>query len=288
LSQDKSQPTLQRILVPLDASEHSMAALSAAAELASALGAELEGLFVEDIHLLQLCEFPFVREISLLGPSFRRIDRTETERHLKIRAEHLKRVLADVAKKFNVPWKFRVTRGGVSKEVLAASEEADLTILGRAGWSMARSPRVGSTVRTVVSQGRGLTLIMQHGGRIQPSVQVLFTGSQLSEKALGVALDLGGQKDLFLVVLMVTHSQENLEPMQNRVKNIIAGRKVQASLHVLQDLDYGLISRLVRVHGPGPLFIPCEEPHLHGEALQTLIGSLENPVFLVRQARKEK
>ena len=71
---------LHRILVPLDASENSLTALDTAAELAAVLDAELEGLFVEDINLLQLCDFPFAREVSFLGPSFRRIDRAETER----------------------------------------------------------------------------------------------------------------------------------------------------------------------------------------------------------------
>ena len=44
---------IRRILVALDTSKHSLAALEAADELAAWLKAELFGLFVEDINLLR-------------------------------------------------------------------------------------------------------------------------------------------------------------------------------------------------------------------------------------------
>lgn len=274
---------LHRILVPLDASENSMAALDIAAELASTLKAELEGLFVEDIHVLQLCEFPFAREVSLLGPAFRRVERAETERQLRIQAQRLQKIVAHVAERYQVPWKFRVARGGVPAEILAATEKADLTILGRSGWSMSGRQRVGSTVRTLVSQGRGMTLIIQQGMRFHPPVQVLFTGSQLSEKALSLALDLSGKKGLPVVVLISGEEAEMHKQLQERAEKLIVGHAGQATLHFLPQAP-GLrqINQAVSLHGPGPLFIPCEQPHLHGEELQALVESVQNPVLLVR------
>ena len=282
MNRDKFPVTLKRILVPLDASEHSMAALDTAAELAAAQGAELEGLFVEDTNLLQLCEFPFVREVSFWGSTLRYVDRAETERQLRIRAQRLKRILGDVAKRHEVPWKFRVTRGGVPTEVLAAAENADLTILGGSGWSLSRPRMAGSTVRTVVSQGRGLTLIMQKGMSFKPPVQVLFTGSELSEKALSVALSLSRKKGLSLLLLIAPDKKEMQEEMRRKAKDICATQSVQAAIKVLQAPELKKIASAVRAYGPGPLFIPCEEPHLKGESLQELIASLNNPVFLIR------
>ena len=282
MNRDKLPFSIKRILVPLDASKHSMAALNIAAELAAAQEAELEGLFVEDINLLQLCEFPFVREISIWGSANRCVDRADTERQLRIRAQWLKSILADVAKKQNIPWKFRVARGGVSAEVMAAAENADLTILGGSGWSMARPNMSGSTVRTMVSRGRGLTMIIQQGMSFQPPAQVLFTGTELSEKALSVALSLSRKKDLSLLLLMAVDRKEMQGEIQQRAKDICAGRSVQVAMHVVQGSDLNKIASAVRFLGPGPLFIPCEEPRLRGESLQKLISSLNNPVFLVR------
>jgi nucleotide-binding universal stress UspA family protein len=273
---------LHRILVPLDASENSLTALDTAAELAAVLNAELEGLFVEDINVLQLCDFPFAREVSFLGPSFRRIDRAETERQLRIQAQRLQKTLSTVAERFQVPWRFRVTRGGVPAEVLAAAEKADLTIMGRSGWSMSGRRRVGSTVRTVINKGKGMTLIIEQGMRFQPPVQVVFTGSRLSEKALALALDLGRKKSIPVVVLVASEPEEQ-EKLQKRVRDLTTGLSEEVSLHILpQTLDLGQMDQAVRLHGPGPLFIPCERPQLHGESLQALVDSVQNPVLLVR------
>ena len=52
MNERELEPTIRRILVALDASPHSLAALEAASELADALKAELVGIFVEDVNLL--------------------------------------------------------------------------------------------------------------------------------------------------------------------------------------------------------------------------------------------
>jgi nucleotide-binding universal stress UspA family protein len=54
----------QRILVALDASPASLAALDFATELAERHQAELLGIYVEDINLLRSAEIPFTREIG--------------------------------------------------------------------------------------------------------------------------------------------------------------------------------------------------------------------------------
>ncbi len=282
MTRDKAFAELKRILVPLDASEHSLEVLKAAVELAAAQGAELEGLFVEDADLFRLCEFPMAREVSFWGVSGRSMERSETERQLRIVARRLQRALEDMSRGHNVPCKFRVTRGGVPREVLDASKEADLTIMGRIGWSRLCGQRMGSTTQAIVRQGRGLVLIMDKEARFQPPLQVLFTGSRLSEATLLLALELSRKKGFSLVILMAAHAQENRKDMQDRVQEIVSGQGAQAGVHLLRELNPQGIRKAVAAHGTGPLFLPCEDPHLHGESLQQLINSLNNPVFLVR------
>lgn len=54
---------IRRILVALDTSPSSQAALEAAVALAERLNAEVCGLFVEDVDLLRVAESPYAREI---------------------------------------------------------------------------------------------------------------------------------------------------------------------------------------------------------------------------------
>ena len=67
MNEHEREPTIRRILVALDASRHSLAALEAASELAEALKAELVGIFVEDVNLLYLAGLPFAREVRYLS-----------------------------------------------------------------------------------------------------------------------------------------------------------------------------------------------------------------------------
>jgi nucleotide-binding universal stress UspA family protein len=276
---------VQRILVPLDASEHSLAALETAAELAAAENAELEGLFVEDTTLLQLSEYPFAQEISILSPVLQQVERSSLERQLRIRAQRLQTFLSHVADRFNIRWKFRVTRGGVHAEVLAAAENADLTILGKTGWSRGVSNKVGSTVSRMIANGRGLTLIVQHGMRFESPVQVVFTGSELSEKALDIAASLCKAKGFALVVHILESEPSKKKQQKTQVQEILTSISLQASFCFLVGSEAQQIIYNARLYGQGPLFIPCGEHCLHGQGLQTLVSLLSNPIFLVRKVQ---
>jgi K+-sensing histidine kinase KdpD len=59
VSQTNPVLTIRRILVALDASPDSLAALKTAADLARRMEAELMGLFVEDIELLRMADSPY-------------------------------------------------------------------------------------------------------------------------------------------------------------------------------------------------------------------------------------
>ena len=115
--------TLHRIVVALDGRTRSDD-LEAAAALAGGVGAELFGLFIEDLDLLRFASLPFAREIGL-SPALRRsLDVASLERDLRERAARAERAIAGTAGRAAVRWSFRVTRGFVAAELLAAAAEA--------------------------------------------------------------------------------------------------------------------------------------------------------------------
>jgi nucleotide-binding universal stress UspA family protein len=63
MTDQKTGLAFRRILVALDASVNSLAAIEQAATLAANLEAEQLGLFVEDINLLRIATLPFARQI---------------------------------------------------------------------------------------------------------------------------------------------------------------------------------------------------------------------------------
>jgi nucleotide-binding universal stress UspA family protein len=177
-----------RILVALDASPQSVAALRAAAELAALLEAELEGLFVEDINLLHLCGLPFGREVGSYTASVRQLNDRAMERNLRALAIAIREAMEREAAQLPVRWTFQVRRGAVVAELLAASQSAAMLSLGRAGRRRRRT--LGSVAESVVRQcSRPVLILGEEGGLTRP-LSVLYTGSEAADRALRLAIDL--------------------------------------------------------------------------------------------------
>lgn len=119
---------IRRIVVGFDPAPCSWPVLEAAAELAQSMEAELVGLFVESQDLLHFAGLPFAREMGLASATRRALDVKAMERSLRALAGEARRTLAAIAGRTSVQWSFRVARGSLAAELLAAAGEADLLI----------------------------------------------------------------------------------------------------------------------------------------------------------------
>src|SRR5262245_60937536 len=203
MNEHAPEPTIRRIVVALDASPHSLAALAAAGELAEALRAELVGIFVEDVNLLHLAGLPFAREVTYLSGVARPLDSPSMERELRIQAEQARQTLAGVAGRRQLRWSFRVVRGQVTAELLTAAQEADVLALGRASWASTRRVRLGSTARQVVAQARRPVVLLQQGQAICQPVHLAYDGSPAARRALATASRIASMTGGQLTVMVV-------------------------------------------------------------------------------------
>ena len=280
MSESEHELNIQRILVALDASPHSLSALEAAAELAANLRAELLGLFVEDINLLRMAELPFAREVGLFSGTLRRLDTQHVERQLRAQAELARQALTTIAERAQIRWSFHVTRGQIASELLDAALDADLVILGKAGWSGQR--RLGSTARVVLSQVRGPALMLQRGARLGLPVLVLYDGSAGAKSALAAAVQLVGEREAQLTILIVSREVEAAQSLQQEVTEWLQERGLEAHYRWLSKADVPRICHAVQAEGGGVLVLYRDTPLLQGETLEALLNELECPVLLVR------
>jgi nucleotide-binding universal stress UspA family protein len=193
--------SIRRIVVALDASRSSLAALEAAADLAVALQAELSGLFVEDENLVRLAGLPLAREFDPISARPRSMSTSELRRHIAAQARRAQQALSERAERHKVTWSFRTVRGHVTRELRAAASAADLLVLGSRG----RSPgcAVGSTARALLHELPILLLLAPAAGPRRGAVDVIFDGTEVGERALVLASDLALLRDLPLRVLLV-------------------------------------------------------------------------------------
>jgi nucleotide-binding universal stress UspA family protein len=281
VSKDEEKLTIQRILVALDASPHSLAALETAAELAARFNAELVGLFVEDVNLLRLGELPFTQEVGLFSATRRQVDVREVERQLRAQARQVRRTFMVTVQQTEVRGTFRVARGAITAELLAAAADADMIILGKSGWSPVRR-RLGSTARAVVFQAPSLTLVLQDGTCLKTPIVVIYGDSPLARKALAVAARLveneeGGP----LTVVILAEEAREAQQLQAQAARQLEPRGLRTHFVVMPASRVTQLRRLIQ-GDCGTLILPADSSLLRDEAVTVLLDEIEVPLLLVR------
>ena len=273
---------IQRILVALDASTHSLAALNAAAEMAANLQAELIGLFVEDENLLHLAALPFVHEVRSSSAESEPMNRDRMKQELKLQASQARRAMEAAAERVNARWSFRVVRGQVTASVLAASLDADLLAMGRVSRPLARRTRLGSTARAASISTKKSVLLMPDKGDLDYPVLVTYDGSESAQQALGAAARLarsGGDK---LNVLLLADTFEASEPLQIEVRDWLEARGAVAGFHWLPQATVAHLTEMVHSLESCVLVLGGEGPLVEAAAIQELLDETDCPVMLVR------
>jgi nucleotide-binding universal stress UspA family protein len=264
---------IRRVLVALDASPASLAALEVAAELAAALSTELSGLFVEDVNLLRAAELPAARVLGSFSGRPLPLERCRLERELRAEAVRAREALAAVAERGMLRWSFRVARGTVAPEILLAASEAGLVVVGKAGRSMGR---LGSTARAVAASARGPAAIVGSESPRGGDVVVLYDGSAAAERALALAARLFPHRNV-VVAISPEASRETRSRMLRSGDGLPATRVVE-----LRSGDPRELARLGSRAGTGLLLVPAGPGARVEPALAGLLEEVECPVLLVR------
>lgn len=262
-------PARARILVALDESPRSAAALTAAASLAAELGAELAGLFVEDVDLQRLIGLPFAREFSLLSGAGRPLSQGEMERTWRREAEHMQRQLAETAGQLRLHWSFRVTRGRVSAEVSTQAPAFDLIVLGkRTGISVMTLNRTSMT-GAYPSVGAGPVL-------------VLFDDRSTFSRSLQTGVALARRHGAALVLLVHADSDEAYRATCAEALKALQARGTAGRCARLGALDGASLVRAARREGAGCLVLTNQERFLTQAGFERVLDEIECPIVLTR------
>jgi hypothetical protein len=258
---------VRRVVATLDAAAIPEQVLDTAAVLASALHAELVGLYVEDERLLRVAGLPFAQEFGLVTAHARQIAVVDVERALRSQAERMRRMVGALARPLGLAWSLDVVRGDTQRSAIAYAGADDLLVIGRARYVPGAFNRVSPA-----SPGAGT--------RARP-VAVLFDATVQAVRALGLAATLARAARREVTVLIPATGPESLRARRVDAGRVLQGLGTSAAAYVmLPDLGAACIERAARTHRAGVLVCPAGERGAAGRAVVRLLADVTCPIVI--------
>ena len=252
---------MRRIAVTLDALQVSAQALEQAVRLAQRMGAELEGIFIEDIDLIEIAALPFVRELRPVSRSENDIDLARMEQELRALARRAERLLSEQAERHNVTWSFRIWRGSIDSDLLAADIGADVLALSRLGAALTRSR---------AAKGRS------------SAVTVLYSGGDASRRVLDTAIQLASDPQKELIILLHTDDEAEAGRLQEMATRQLQETAAKAYFIRLTDGVLADLIEIMRQTHTAVLVIERDNKLLQTPSLKHCLDSLSCPLLIVR------
>lgn len=276
----REQPPLvvRRILVALDASADSLAGLDASVRLAAELGADVLGMFVEDLNVLRVAKLEVSRRVVPASGDARELEPGELERHLKAQSRRSREELRAAAERFHVPWSFRSVRGRVAQELVTAAREVDLVTVGATGSSPRRAP--GSTVRALLAESDRPVLVLRREAPLGPAIHALHDGTEAGREAVRTAAGLCREGAL-LEVLVTAEDPAAYRRLRDETAGWLQRHGIEGRFRHLAGADVTKICGAL-AGGEGGLLV-APGPAYRGERreLEELLRQIGCPVILV-------
>ena len=282
MSEPVAEFVVRRILVALDASAQSLAALNAAVVLAAELGADVEGLFVEDANLVRIAMLPVSRRVLFPSAAEEPLDSTLMEHELRALARRAQRSLAMMAERYGIRWSFRVVRGKVTVEILSAASGSDLLTVGRCGWSLARRMQLGSTAQGAAINAPGALLLVKRPLTAGRPVMAVFDGSPSAVQALKAATRFASALQSRLAVFLLPDAPQDVKSLVSQAVTIMKGNEVEADFRTLLATDAPQLADAIESVAGGLLVLGRQYNHLTEKDIQNLVRLVGNPVLLLR------
>ncbi len=282
MNPDAVRADIRRILVALDASAGSLAALEGAVTLAARWNAELLGLFVEDENLLRLAALPFAEEVEIWSARTRPLGSKEMEQRLRAQALRAEEALSLAADRHRLRWEFRVVRGAVTRELLAAIEKVDLAALGGIGGRAKRGGRLGGTALEAILKAECPVLLIAPGGMMREPIAVLCNDQPSAQEAMAIAARLAKKDGGRLLVLVVADSPDAEAELIRAARIQLESLGVEAVFRSLGSGKPEALLSVVRTEHVGTAILPGEL-EVHGSELaRRLVEEQRCAVILVR------
>ncbi|MFN2381826.1 MAG: hypothetical protein ABR561_04645 [Guyparkeria sp.] len=275
------------IVVLLDSSPASEAALATAARFAHYRDLELVGLFIEERDLLDLAAHPFAREISALSGISRPFDSEALRSRLELQRRRIEQRLKDAAGALSLRWSLHVQAGSVLEALARPGIRTELLFLGKTGWSGNRGSRLGSSAaQALFTSGWNIVLSGAIPKTVAGVVQALITEASSGPAVVRLAVAMAEATDrplrlLFAPTIDQTVERSILDPLLAHTGKATTGLAPALTIEHLRDATSDTLRQLLARSPGSELVMARSAPSRLGCDLLELLSLTDAGVAVV-------
>lgn len=277
-----SDSSIERVVVAVDGSPHSLEALRMAAHLAARLEASLLVLYVEDAVLAESAALPGTVEIRSLAVSAGTFTAVHVRRQFRLQSRRVRQAAWAAADEAGVEVEVRVLQGRVADAILEGASGAGLLALGQAGSPRSSRRRLGQTTRAVLEAACCPVLILRRQHHAEGPVLAVYDRSEQGRRALHYAIILARRLDASLTVFLLATSDEEADLLRHEVLEHYGARVRHLDTQAVPSLAAPLLSDALRREQAALVVVPAEAPHVQRAHLARLLHAANVPLLLFR------
>ena len=272
---------VERILVSLDSSKHSFAALHAAIELAHHYDAALKGVFVEDITLLSLAEMPFRQEVGEYSAIVREISTDGITRGIFVQSRWVVRTFRKLINQTDLTGDIAILRGNVRETIKQESEECDLLILGKSGTNPLLKRRLGSTTKAMIRSQRKPLLLVEENNRLGYPLIVLYNASPIGMTCLETARDLLDPGET-LIILLSEDDPQAFQQSKQDLSNWASENQINISYQPYKSRNFERFLQQINGVKTGLFILPQITEIPDQRLVELVLEKVSLPILLIR------
>jgi nucleotide-binding universal stress UspA family protein len=267
---------INRILIPTDGSEYGKAAIEYGIHLAEKLGAQITGLHVVDIRLLQP---PLISDISgtMSLPLYHELI-PSIESSLDERADSILQGFLERCREAGLKPELKKTLGVIEEKIIEEAKSADWIIMAQRGehFRLGEVGILGSTAESVVHASGKPVMITPADFHPIKNMAFAYDGSPAAEKALKLTTGLAAHTGWPLQTIIITDNREVEESLSEKVKASLAPFNINNKFVILSGKEDKELIRFIR---GGAVQLMVMGAYGHNKLRRLLLGSTTSYVI---------
>jgi len=267
---------IKKILIPTDGSEYGRSALEYGIYFSEKTGADIQGLHVIDIRLLQP---PMISDISgTMGLPLYQEFSDSLEHDLDEKAENVVHTFRERCQAAGLTPKVIKITGIVEERIIEEAKTADWIIMAQRGERVRRGERtfLGSITESVVNLSGKPVMVTPAEFHPIKKMALAYDGSPSSEKALKLSATLASEMNWSFQIIIISDDRQDAVELGKKATTSLASLGVTGEISVLPGREN---KQLINFIQKGAVQLMAMGAYGHNKLRRLLMGSTTSYVI---------